>query len=51
MLRWKTLYSQLEKALDACEDVADELEIITVKHTQAVYRTQRPTIRHVCWTS
>ena len=33
VLRWKTLYGQLEKALDACEDVADELEIITLKHT------------------
>jgi predicted phosphate transport protein (TIGR00153 family) len=33
VLRWKTLYGQLEKAVDACEDVADELEIIAVKHT------------------
>jgi uncharacterized protein Yka (UPF0111/DUF47 family) len=32
VLRWKTLYDQLEEALDACEDVADELETITVKH-------------------
>jgi uncharacterized protein Yka (UPF0111/DUF47 family) len=32
VLRWKTLYDQLEEALDACEDVANELETITVKH-------------------
>jgi uncharacterized protein len=32
VLRWKTLYDQLEEALDACEDLADELETITVKH-------------------
>jgi uncharacterized protein Yka (UPF0111/DUF47 family) len=32
VLRWKTLYDQLEDALDACEDVANELETITVKH-------------------
>jgi hypothetical protein len=31
-LRWKTIYDQLEDALDACEDVANELETITVKH-------------------
>lgn len=31
ILRWKTLYDQLEEALDACEDVANELETITVK--------------------
>jgi hypothetical protein len=33
VLRWKTLYDQLEETLDACEDVADELETITVKHS------------------
>jgi uncharacterized protein Yka (UPF0111/DUF47 family) len=33
VIRWKTLYDQLEDTLDACEDVADELETITVKHT------------------
>jgi uncharacterized protein len=33
VLRWKTLYDQLEEALDACQDVADELETTTVKHT------------------
>ncbi len=32
VLRWKTLYDQLEEALDACEDIANELETITVKH-------------------
>jgi uncharacterized protein len=32
VLRWKTLYDQLEDTLDACEDVANELETITVKH-------------------
>ena len=32
ILRWKTLYDQLEEALDACEDVANELETISVKH-------------------
>jgi uncharacterized protein len=33
VLRWKTLYDQLEEALDACDDVANELETMTVKHT------------------
>ncbi|MEP6688471.1 MAG: hypothetical protein ABJC36_09000 [Gemmatimonadales bacterium] len=33
LIRWKTLYDQLEDTLDACEDVANELETITVKHT------------------
>jgi uncharacterized protein Yka (UPF0111/DUF47 family) len=32
VLRWKTIYDQLEEGLDACEDVANELETITVKH-------------------
>jgi hypothetical protein len=32
VLRWKTLYDQLEDAVDACDDVANELETITVKH-------------------
>lgn len=32
VLRWKTLYDQLEDALDACDDVANELETIAVKH-------------------
>jgi uncharacterized protein Yka (UPF0111/DUF47 family) len=32
VLRWKVLYDQLEEGLDACEDVANELETITVKH-------------------
>jgi uncharacterized protein Yka (UPF0111/DUF47 family) len=33
VIRWKTLYDQLEDTLDACEDVANELETLTVKHT------------------
>jgi len=33
VLRWKTIYDQLEEGLDACDDVANELETITVKHT------------------
>ena len=33
VIRWKTIYDQLEDTLDACEDVANELETITVKHT------------------
>jgi uncharacterized protein Yka (UPF0111/DUF47 family) len=32
VLRWKTIYDQLEEAVDACDDVANELETITVKH-------------------
>ena len=33
VIRWKGLYDQLEDTLDACDDVANELETITVKHT------------------
>lgn len=33
VIRWKALYDQLEDTLDACDDVANELETITVKHT------------------
>jgi len=33
VVRWKGLYDQLEDTLDACDDVANELETITVKHT------------------
>jgi len=33
VIRWKTLYEQLEQALDVCEDLANELETITLKHT------------------
>jgi uncharacterized protein len=33
VIRWKTLYDHLEDTLDACDDVANELETITVKHT------------------
>jgi uncharacterized protein Yka (UPF0111/DUF47 family) len=32
VLCWKTLYDQLEDTLDACDDVANELETIAVKH-------------------
>jgi hypothetical protein len=32
VLRWMSVYDPLEAALDACEDVANELETITVKH-------------------
>ena len=32
VLRWKTLYDQLEEAVDACDDIANGLETITVKH-------------------
>ncbi len=33
VIRWKSLYGQLEDTLDACDDVANELETLTVKHT------------------
>jgi uncharacterized protein len=33
VIRWKALYDQLEDTLDACDDVANELETITVKQT------------------
>jgi uncharacterized protein Yka (UPF0111/DUF47 family) len=33
VIRWNALYGQLEDTLDACDDVANELETITVKHT------------------
>ena len=32
VIRWKALYDQLEETLDACDDVANELETLTVKH-------------------
>lgn len=32
VIRWKALYDHLEDTLDACEDVANELETLTVKH-------------------
>jgi hypothetical protein len=32
VVRWKALYDQLEDTLDACDDVANELETLTVKH-------------------
>jgi uncharacterized protein len=33
VIRWKVLYDHLEDTLDACDNVANELETITVKHT------------------
>ena len=32
VIRWKALYDHLEDTLDACEDVSNELETLTVKH-------------------
>lgn len=32
LIRWKEIYEQLEAATDRCEDIADALEGITVKH-------------------
>ncbi len=32
LIRWKEIYEQLEDATDRCEDVADVLEGVTVKH-------------------
>ena len=32
LMRWKEIYEQLEDATDRCEDIADALEGITVKH-------------------
>jgi uncharacterized protein Yka (UPF0111/DUF47 family) len=32
VIRWNALYGQLEDTLDACDDVANELETLTVKH-------------------
>ncbi len=32
LLRWKEIYEQLEDATDRCEDIADALEGVTVKH-------------------
>ncbi|TMD58386.1 MAG: DUF47 domain-containing protein [Chloroflexi bacterium] len=32
LMRWKEIYEQLEDATDRCEDVADALEGVTVKH-------------------
>jgi uncharacterized protein Yka (UPF0111/DUF47 family) len=32
VLRWKTVYDQLEETLDACDDLANALETLTVKH-------------------
>jgi uncharacterized protein Yka (UPF0111/DUF47 family) len=32
VIRWKALYDQLEDTIDACDDVANELETLSVKH-------------------
>jgi predicted phosphate transport protein (TIGR00153 family) len=32
VIKWKDVYSLLEKAIDACEDAADVIERIVVKH-------------------
>lgn len=32
LIRWKEIYEQLEDATDRCEDIADALEGVTVKH-------------------
>ena len=32
VLKWKEIYSLLEKTIDCCEDVADLIEMIVVKH-------------------
>lgn len=32
LIRWKEIYEQLEAAIDRCEDIADAIEGITVKH-------------------
>jgi uncharacterized protein len=32
VIKWKELYDTLERALDQCEDVANVLESIALKH-------------------
>jgi uncharacterized protein Yka (UPF0111/DUF47 family) len=32
VIKWKEIYEHLEEALDKCEDVADILESIVLKH-------------------
>jgi uncharacterized protein Yka (UPF0111/DUF47 family) len=32
LIKWKELYDTMERALDQCEDVANALESITIKH-------------------
>jgi hypothetical protein len=32
VIKWKDLYSLLEETIDACEDVANVIERIVVKH-------------------
>ncbi len=32
VIKWKDVYSLLEKAIDACEDAANVIERIVVKH-------------------
>jgi hypothetical protein len=33
IIKWKDVYAQLEAAIDKCEDVANIIERITIKHT------------------
>jgi uncharacterized protein Yka (UPF0111/DUF47 family) len=32
VIRWKEVYDNLEKTLDCCEDAANVLESISIKH-------------------
>jgi hypothetical protein len=32
VIKWKELYDTMERALDQCEDVANVLESISIKH-------------------
>ena len=32
IIKWKDVYSLLEQTIDKCEDVADIIERITIKH-------------------
>ena len=32
VIKWKELYDTMERAIDKCEDVANVLETITIKH-------------------
>lgn len=33
VLKWQTIYDQVERAIDRCEDVANRIEAIMLKHT------------------
>ena len=33
LIRWKEIYEQIEQAMDECEDLADIIESIIVKHS------------------